>query len=112
MVVNEVPVKELLLALSRDTRQNIDVHPAIGGLVSLNAINETLPAILERIAKQVSMRYVIEGNIISVLPDTAYMKTYRIPYVNMTRDTTSTVSVSGEIAAGSAAGGGASAGAG
>ena len=87
VVVNEVPVKELLLALSRDTKQNIDVHPGISGLVSLNAINETLPAILERLSKQVNMRYRIEGNTILVSPDTAYMKTYPVPYVNMTRDT-------------------------
>ena len=31
VVVNEVPVKELLFALSRDTRQNIDVHPVDPG---------------------------------------------------------------------------------
>ena len=101
VVVNEVPVKELLLALSRDTKQNIDIHPGIGGLVSLNAINETLPAILDRISKQVNLRYRIEGNTILVSPDTAYMKTYRIPYVNMARDTTSIVGVSGEITTGS-----------
>lgn len=100
VVVNEVPVKELLLALSRDTKQNIDVHPGITGLVSLNAINETLPAILERVSKQINIRYRVEGNTIIVSPDTAYMKTYRIPYVNMTRDTTSTIGVSGEIGAG------------
>lgn len=99
VVVNEVPVKELLLALSRDTKQNIDIHPGISGLVSLNAINETLPAILERISKQVNLRYRIEGGTILVSPDTAYMKTYRIPYVNMARDTTSTIGVSGEISA-------------
>ncbi len=110
VVVNEVPVKELLLALSRDTKQNIDVHPAITGLVSLNAINETLPAILERISKQVNLRYRIEGNTILVSPDTAFMKTYRIAYVNMTRDTTSTVNVSGEIASSGSGGGGTSAG--
>ena len=105
VVVNEVPVKELLLALSRDTKQNIDVHPAITGSVSLNAINETLPAILERITKQVNLRYRVEGNTILVSPDTAFMKTYRIPYVNMSRDTTSTVNVSGEIAASGSGGG-------
>ncbi len=99
VVVNEVPVKELLLALSRDTKQNIDVHPGIGGLVSLNAINETLPAILDRISKQVNMRYRVEGNTILVSPDAAYMKTYRIPYVNMSRETTSSIGVSGEITA-------------
>src|SRR5258705_2299173 len=27
VVVNEVPVKELLLALARDSKQNIDIHP-------------------------------------------------------------------------------------
>jgi MSHA biogenesis protein MshL len=97
VVVNEVPVKELLLALARDTRQNIDIHPGLQGLVSLNAIDETLPAILERISKQVNLRYRIEGNTIIVSPDTPYMKTYRVNYVNMTRDTVSTIGVSGEI---------------
>ena len=109
VVVNEVPVKELLLALSRDTRQNIDVHPGITGLVSLNAINETLPAILERISRQINLRYRIEGNTITVSPDAAYMKVYRVSYVNMTRDTISNVNVSGEISAGAS---GANAGAG
>lgn len=109
VVVNEVPVKELLFALSRDTKQNIDIHPGLQGLVSLNAINETLPAILDRISKQVNMRYKIEANSIIVGPDTSYMKTYRVNYVNMTRETTSTIGVSGQISGG--AGGGASGGA-
>jgi general secretion pathway protein D len=112
VVVNEVPVKELLLALARDTRQNIDIHPGLQGLVSLNAINETLPAILDRLAKQVNLRYRQEGNTLAVTPDTAYLKTYKINYVNMTRDTTSTIGVSGQIAGpgGGAAAGGAPAG--
>ncbi|HZM47144.1 MAG TPA: pilus (MSHA type) biogenesis protein MshL [Burkholderiales bacterium] len=105
VVVNEVPVKELLLALARDTKQNIDIHPTLSGLVSLNAINETLPAILERVSKQVNMRYRTEGNTIVVSPDTPYVKTYRIGYVNMVRDMTSTVGVSGEIVASGGAGG-------
>lgn len=113
VVVNEVPVKELLLALARDTKQNIDIHPGLTGLISLNAINETLPAILERVSKQVNMRYRIEGNAILVSPDTSYVKTYRVNYVNMARDTTSTIGVSGELTAsgggsGASAGGGAS----
>lgn len=109
VVVHEVPVKELLLALARDTKQNIDIHPGLTGLVSLNAINETLPAILERLTKQVNLRYRTEGNTIIVSPDVAYVKTYRVNYVNMTRDTTSNIGVSGEISTTSAAGGGASA---
>jgi general secretion pathway protein D len=111
VVVNEVPVKELLLALARDTKQNIDIHPGLSGLVSMNAINETLPAILDRVARQVNLRYRIEGNTIVISTDTPYMKTYKVNYVNMTRDTTSSIGVSGQIEAGGAgaspAGGGA-----
>ena len=77
VVVHDVPVKELLMALSRDTKENIDVHPGLKGLVSLNAIDETLPSILDRIAKQVNMRYRVEGRTIVVSPDTPFFKTYK-----------------------------------
>ncbi|MBI3527598.1 MAG: secretin N-terminal domain-containing protein [Betaproteobacteria bacterium] len=111
VVVNEVPVKELLFALSRDTRQNIDVHPSIQGLVSLNAIDETLPAILERVAQQVNIRYRTEGKTILVLPDSPYFRTYKVNYVNMSRDTASSIGVSGEISGSTVGGGGQSGGA-
>ena len=107
VVVNEVPVKDLLLALARDTRQNIDVHPGITGVVSLNAVNETLPAILERVSRQVNMRYRLEGKTIVVAPDTPYVKTYRVNYVNMARETSSTIGVSGELTVSGGAAGGA-----
>lgn len=97
VVVSEVPVRELLFALSRDTRQNIDVHPAVQGLVTLNAIDETLPAILERIAQQINIRVRTEGRSIVVMPDTPYFRTYKVNYVNMNRDTNSSIGVSGEI---------------
>jgi len=106
VVVQEVPVKELLFALSRDTKLNIDVHPGIQGLVTLNAIDETLPAILERVAQQTNLRYRTEGRTIVVLPDTPYFKTYRINYVNMSRDTASSIGVSGEISGSPVGGGG------
>src|SRR5688500_15874675 len=117
VVVNEVPVKELLNALARDTRQNIDIHPGIQGLVSLNAIDETLPAILERIARQVNVRFRMEGNTIVVGPDVAYMKVYRVNYVNVSRNISSTVNVTGDVGgvsagASGAGGGGGGAGAG
>jgi general secretion pathway protein D len=105
VVVNEVPVKELLNALARDTRQNIDIHPTISGLVSLNAIDETLPAILERISKQVDIRYRIEGNTIIVSPDMPYVKTYVVNYVNIQRNTMSTTGASGQIGTSSSGGG-------
>jgi MSHA type pilus biogenesis protein MshL len=105
VVVHEVPVKELLLALARDTKENIDIHPGLSGLVSLNAIDETLPSILERIAKQVNMRYKVDGRTVVVEPDAPHLKTYKVNYVNMTRDTQSTISVSGQVGTGGSTGG-------
>lgn len=105
VVVNEVPVKELLNALARDTRQNIDIHPTVSGIVSLNAIDETLPALLERISKQVDIRYRTEGHTIIVSPDVPYMKTYVVNYVNIQRNTTSTTGASGQIGTVSSGGG-------
>jgi MSHA type pilus biogenesis protein MshL len=107
VVVNEVSARELLFALARDTKQNIDVHPGIQGLVTLNAVNETLPAILERIARQVNMRYKLEGDTLVVTPDIPYFKTYNVGYVNLARNTTSSISVSGQISASGTGQGGA-----
>lgn len=97
VVVSDVPVRELLLALARDTRQNIDIHPGLTGRVTLNAINETLPAILERVSRQVDMRVRTEGTTIIVQPDTPFFRGYRVDYVNMQRDTTATIGASGQI---------------
>lgn len=98
VVVTEVPVKELLFALARDTQLNIDVHPNIQGVVTLNAINETLPSILDRIAHQVNIRWKLEGRTLIVTPDTPYLKTYHVDYVNLSRKTTSTIGVSAQVA--------------
>lgn len=98
VVVNNVSVRELLFALARDARLNVDIHQQIDGMVTLNALNQTLPQLLSRIARQVDMRYEIEGPLLSVMPDTPYLKQYRIDYLNMTRDATSNVSIATQIA--------------
>jgi MSHA biogenesis protein MshL len=97
VVVNAVPVQELLFALARDAKVNVDVHPGIEGTITLNAINQTLPQILTRIAKQVDVRFEMDGPNLVVMPDTPYLKNYKIDYVNMTRDTTETISLATQI---------------
>lgn len=98
VVVNNVPVQELLFALARDAKLNVDIHSGIEGTVTLNAINQTLPQILSRIAKQVDMRYELDGPNLVVSPDTPYLHTYKINYVNMSRESKSNVSIATQIA--------------
>ncbi|MBI2311777.1 MAG: pilus (MSHA type) biogenesis protein MshL [Betaproteobacteria bacterium] len=98
VVVTGVPVQELLFALARDAKLNVDIHPGMQGAVTLNAINQTLPQILSRISKQVDMRYEIDGPNLLVMPDTPYLRNYKVDYVNMSRDTSGTVAIATQIA--------------
>ncbi len=114
VVVNGVKAQELLFALARDARLNIDVHPGITGTVTINAIEQTLPQLLTRISKQVDMRWELDGPNLIVMPDSPYLHTYRIDYVNMERNAIGTVGVSSQIGTGggTAGAGGGAAGAG
>ena len=109
VVVNEVPVKELLFALARDAEINIDIHPEITGVVTINAVDQTLQQILQRITRQVNLRYEFNDNNLIISPDNIFVKTYNVGYLNLSRDTIGSVTVSTQIASassGDATGGG------
>ncbi|HEU5178154.1 MAG TPA: type II and III secretion system protein, partial [Burkholderiales bacterium] len=100
VVVSNVRVQELLFALARDARLNVDIHPDISGTVTLNAIDQTLPQLLTRIARQVDMRYEIDGQNLVVMRDTPFLRVYRVDYVNMARDSRSIATVSTQVTGG------------
>ncbi len=113
VTVKDVPVQELMFAISRDTKANIDIHPGIEGRVTLNAIDQTLKQILTRVSKQVDMRWEVDGPNIVVRPDSPYLKIYKVDYVNMTRDSSGSIGVQTQVVGpGGAAGGAAGAGGG
>jgi general secretion pathway protein D len=111
VVVKDVRVHELLFALARDAKLNVDIHPGISGTVTLNAIDQTLPQLLARIAKQVDMRFELDGPNLVVMPDAPFLRTYKVNYVNMSRDTTGNVAINTQIASISPTAAGAGAGA-
>lgn len=97
VVVNEVPVKEILFALARESKLNVDIDPAIQGRVTLNAVDQTLPAILERLARQVDLTYRMDGDVLIITPDQPVLRTYKVDYVNMNRDTKGFIGAAAEI---------------
>ena len=86
VVVTDVPAQEILFALARDAKINLDIQSGIQGTVTINAINQTLPQILTRISNQVDMRYEINNGTLTVMPDTPYLHSYKIDYVNIARE--------------------------
>jgi MSHA biogenesis protein MshL len=81
-----VPVQDLLFALARDAQVQIDINSDVTGSVTLNAIDQTLPQLLERVARQVDMRYEVKGGTLVIQRDTPFLRVYRIDYVNLSRE--------------------------
>lgn len=108
VVMSNVNVQELLFALARDAKLNIDIHPSITGTVTMNVRDQTMTEILDRVARQVDLRYEMEGKNLSIQPDSPYLKHYRVDYPNIQRDSKTAISTSTNVAStGSGAVGGA-----
>ena len=105
VVATNLPANELLFALARDARLNLDIDPSIDGRVSINAIDQTLPQILKRVARQVSLRYYLDGPNLVVAKDNPFIRTYRVDYLNMSRQTSSNVGIETALGSGSGEGG-------
>jgi general secretion pathway protein D len=108
VVVSNVRVQDLLFALARDARVNIDIHPGIAGSVTLNAIDQTLPQLLARIARQVDMRYELDGPNLLVMRDSPFLRTYKVDFVSGSRNVKMQSQSSTQFGSSGAAGGGSS----
>ncbi|MDX9707313.1 MAG: type II and III secretion system protein [Azospira sp.] len=111
--VNGVRVHDLLFALARDARLNVDIHPGIEASITLNAVGQTLPQLLERIARQADMRFELDGANLVVQPDTPFLRNYPVDYPHLSRETTASLAVATQLVGGIApagAAGGAAAG--
>lgn len=106
VVVNQVPVRELLFALARDADLEIDIAGPIEGEVTLNAIDQTLPRLLERIATQAPIRYRLADDHLRIAADEPYLDSYTVPYVNIERSTETSMDTSTQIDQGAVDGGG------
>lgn len=94
VVVLDIPVKELLFTLARRSQISIDIHPAIEGNVTLNAVEQTLPAILETLSRQVDMVYEQRGHGWVIQPDYPYWHAYKVDYLNLKRESTGDINLS------------------
>lgn len=98
VVMKNVSVQDLLFALARDARLNVDIHPAITGTVTMNVQDQTLTEILDRVARQVDMRYEMQGRNLSIQPDAPFLRSYRVDYPNIQRNATLSISTSTNVA--------------
>ena len=85
VVVSNVPVRDLLFGLARDSGVNLDVDSGVGGIITMSALDQTLDAILDRIALQIPIRIERTGNAIVVKNDEPYFELYHVDYTSVQR---------------------------
>lgn len=98
VVVTDVPAKELLFSIARDTELNLDIDESVGNtLITMNAVKQPLHAILRRVADAADLRITRKGRNLRVRKNTPYLETYSIDYLNLQRALEGVVNVSTEI---------------
>jgi MSHA biogenesis protein MshL len=106
VVVSKMPVQDILFVIARDAKLNIDVHPGVTGMVTMSALDQTLTEILDRVSRQADMRYEIDGSNLTVMPDSPFLRHYRVDYLNVARSSQGALTSSTAIASGGGSGGG------
>lgn len=97
VTMTQAPVSEVLFALARDAELNVDIYSGITDKISINAVNQTLPAILDRITEQANLKYKIKGSTIIITPDKPFRRNYQLDYIPAKRTITSEMSVSTHV---------------
>jgi len=104
-----VPVAELLFQVARDAGKQIDLYKGVKGSVTINALNQPLEKILERISEQAGLMSVVEGNTIKIKPDFPEWRHYKVDYVNINKTSEDSIDMKMNVSAsggtGSASGG-------
>ena len=98
VVVNNVNLRELLFALSRDAEIDVDIASGIKGTITLNAVDQSLFQILDRIVDMSDIRYKMKNGVLVIQRDSPYLAHYDVAYLNMGRSSHSNVSISTEVA--------------
>lgn len=81
----KVPVADLLYNLSVDAKMQLDLASDVTGVVTINAFNQPLKAILQRVTQQVGAVYDLKDGMISIRADLPYWHTYQVDYVNVSK---------------------------
>jgi type II secretory pathway component GspD/PulD (secretin) len=85
IVVDNVSVRQVLLSIADQAQLDLDVDPRVEGLISMNAYGQTVQQILERIRKQLPLRFERVGDTLVVMNDELYYRQYTMDFPHLSR---------------------------
>lgn len=96
--VNEnMPIKEVLRKLAENAKVNIFLAPDLEGGVSFQASSRPFLDIIKDICNTLNFKYSVQNNCLKIENDIPILKTYRIDFLNITRNTQNSISTSTDI---------------
>lgn len=95
-----VPVAELLFKLAQDADKEMDIYEGIQGNVTINAINQPLHKILDRISEQIGFMYDLDARVISIRPDFPEWRNYKVDYVNIIKSSKESIEMQMTVSSG------------
>jgi len=98
VVVKDVPVTDLLFSLATDAGLDLDIQADSDKTITINAVDQPLSNILERIAQQAKLRFELNATNLIIQEDLPYWHNYMVDYVNVSRSAVGEVGVATQIA--------------
>lgn len=96
-VTDDVPLKDVLIELARLADVDIELGNGIDGGVSFRAKDKPFSEVIERISDLAGLRYSVKNGVLRIEQDSPYLKNYSIDFLNIIRDSESTVNVATDV---------------
>lgn len=93
-VTDDVPLKDVLLELSRLANVDMELDSGINGGISFIAHDKPFNEVIARIAALAGLRYEMKGGILRVERDLPYVQSYSLDFLNVDRSGTSSINIS------------------
>ncbi|MBF0354042.1 MAG: hypothetical protein HQL43_02250 [Alphaproteobacteria bacterium] len=96
-VTDSIPLKDVLLELTRKAGVDLELDPNISGGIIFSAHERPFPQVIDRIAELSGLRYTLKDNVLRVELDTMYQHNYRLDAINLIRSTKSKVETNTDV---------------
>ncbi len=105
-VTDDVPLKDVLVELSRLADVDMEIDSGIVGGITFRAKDRPFNEVIDRICDMAGLRYSMRSNVLRLERDVPYVQTYALDMLNIIRESSGNIGVS----TGSGGGGGSSSG--
>jgi len=105
-VTDDVPLKDVLLELARLADVDIEVDANIAGGISFRSKDRPFNEVIARISDLAGLRYSMKDGVLRVERDSPYVEIYSLDFLNLDRNSNSSVNISTNVLSSGGGGGG------